>query len=181
MSRSLTLMLCGPHADRTWSPLYHRVDAARDVARQTRTTVLVSGDIYNGRAVRHFSDRLREADVPTVEAFDPGGRTLTDAQAAIRALRDRHDLAGVREILVVTDDWHAERALTMLRGEAAKIVAGRSLAFVDASTPVGPRPPSDVLEGEWRGILDYLAGNSYRPFGEPYGKPSHPTEANRHE
>ena len=177
----ITLMLCGPHASRLWSPLYHRVDAARDVARQTRTTVLVSGDIYNGRAVRHFAERLRVADVPTIEAFDPGGRTLTDAQAAIRAIRDRRDLEAVREILVVTDDWHAGRALTMLRGEATKIVANRPLAFVDASTSVGPRPPSEVLEGERRGILDYLAGKPYRPFGVPYGKPSHPNEANRNE
>lgn len=177
----LTLVLCGPHATRQWSPLYHRVDAARDVARQTRTSVLVSGDIFDGRAVRHFADRLREADVPAIEAFDPGGRTLTDAQAAIRAIRDRRELASVREVLVVTDDWHAERCLTMLRGEHGKIISNRPIAFVDASTSVGPRPPSEVLEGERRGILDYLAGNPYRPFGEPYGKPSHPTEANRHE
>lgn len=172
----ITLMLCGPHAGREWSPLYHRVDAARDVARHAITPVLVAGDIYNGRAVRHFADYLRNADVRSIEAFDPGGRTLTDAQAALRAIRDRSDLAFVREVLVVTDDWHAARALAMLGGEAKQIVANRNLSFVDASTPHGPRPPDEVLAGERRGIVDYLAGNPYRPFGQPYGKPCHPTE-----
>lgn len=177
----LTLMLCGPHADRTWSPLYHRIDHAIAVASNSDTALLISGDAYNGRAVMHFADRAESRVRRVTVAFDSGGRTLTDAQAAIRAIRDRRELAFVREVLVVTDDWHAERALTMLRGEHGKIISNRPISFVDASTPAGPRPPSEVLEGERRGILDYLAGNPYIPFGVPYGKPSHPTEASRHE
>ncbi len=174
----LTLVLCGPHECRSWSPLYHRVDAARDIARQNRTSVLVAGDVYDGRAVRHFAERLRREDVPTIEAFDPGGRTLTDVRAAIRAIRDHRDLASVREVFVVTDDWHAERAMTMLRGERFKLAESRTISFIDASTSAGLCPPSQVLEGERRGILDYLAGNPYRPFGEPYGKPAHPQGEN---
>ena len=181
MSHTLTLVLCGPHATRSWSPLYHRVDHGINVAVESNSPLLISGDAYEGRAVMHFADRAESRVRRVTVAYDSGGRTLTDAQAAIRAIRDHRELASVLEVLVVTDDWHAERCLTILRGEHAKIAANRPISFVDASTPVGPRPPSEVLEGERRGIVDYLAGTPYRPFGAPYGKPFHPTEASRHE
>ena len=176
----LTLMLCGPHETREWSPLYHRVDHAIAIAAQSDSPLLIAGDAYKGRAVMHFADRAESRVRAVMAAYHPGARTLTDAQAALMEIRDCRVLTGVREVHVVTDDWHAERCLTILRRECAKIVADRSIAFVDASTAAGPRPPSEVLEGERRGILDYLAGSPYRPFGEPYGKPSHPTEADRH-
>ena len=177
----LTLMLCGPHERREWSPLYHRVHAARDVAGATRTSVLVCGDSFEGRAARHFAELLDSWGVPATEAFDPGGRTLTDARAGLRAIRDRAEFADVTDLFVVTDDWHAKRALTMLRGERTKILPGRDLAFHDASVDYGPRVAEEILEGERRGILDYLAGRPYRPFGDPFGKPCHPTEERCHE
>ncbi len=178
MSHTLTLVFCGPHADRTWSPLYHRVDHAIRVAAESDTPLLISGDAHGGRAVMHFADRAESRVRSVMVAYDPGGYTQTDAQAAIRALRDRPELAGVREVLVVTDDWHFERCLTMLGGERDRMAPSREIAFRDASTSVGPRPPAMVLEGERRGILDYLAGKPHRSFGEPFGKPNHPVFGN---
>ena len=178
----LTLVFCGPHADRNiWSPLYHRIDHAIAVARDADTPLLIAGDAHQGKSVMHFADRAESHVRSVLGAFHPGARTLTDAQAALSNIRDVREFDRVREVLVVTDAWHVRRALAYLRGECPKIIDNRSMTFLDASTSRGPRPPSEVLEGEQRGILDYDAGNPYRPFGEPYGKPAHPIQENCHE
>ncbi|NBS41203.1 hypothetical protein EBS80_00905 [bacterium] len=180
MNQLVTLMFCGPHHTDAWSPMYHRVAHAASVARETCSPLLIVGDAFNGRAVEHFAEYARQNGIHNViGAFDPGERTLTDAQAGLRTLRDRADLANVTGILVVTDDWHYHRAAHMLVGEARKIVPGRALHVHDRSTDIGPRPPHWVVEGEAKGIADYLSGRPYVPFGGPFGKPRHPLAASR--
>lgn len=171
----LTLMFCGPHRAQTWSPLYHRIDHAVAVALETRSPLVVAGDCFEGAAVRHFAERARLCGVDVVEAYDPGGRTLTDALAALHLIRDRADLQLVSHVLVVTDDWHVDRCRVMLHGEARKLLPGRQITLHDRSTDAGPRPPPHVRAGERKGIEDYLAGRPYQPFGDPFGKPAHPT------
>lgn len=169
---NLTLMLCGPHASRVWSPLYHRIDAAIIVAAETRTPLLVVGDSHGGEAVRHFAERARSRGIADViEAYDPGGRTLTDARAALRMIGEHPALAAVTGLLVVTDDWHFVRAAQMLAGERERLLPNRRLVLHNRSTDAGPRPPPYVKEGERKGVEDYLAGRPYDPFGEPFGKP----------
>jgi len=177
---ALVLHFCGPHRDGSWSPLYHRLEAAVHVAREECAPLLVVGDAYGGRAVEHFVAFARERGIEAVGAFDPGARTLSDVYASLLAIHDRSEFAVVDRVFVVTDDWHVERCLEMLRGERDRFLPGRPVRFLDRSTAVGPRPPAWVLDGERRGIRDYLAGNPYAPFGEPFGKPAHPTGGNTH-
>jgi len=177
MSTTLVVHFCGPHRDNSWSPLHHRIEAAILVAAQERAPILVAGDAYGGRAVAHFVSYARDRGVEAFGAFDPGSRTLTDARAALVAIRDRPEFEAVDRMLVVTDDWHVDRCLCILRGEQDRILPARSLLLLDRSTPNGPRPPAWVLEGERRGIQDYLAGRPYVPFGTPFGKPAPPRES----
>lgn len=174
---TLVLHFCGPHRDRTWSPLYHRLDAALTVAREARSPLLIAGDAFEGRAVAHYAEIARARGVTVFETFDSGARTLTDARAALRVIRDRPELADVDHVLVVTDDWHVDRAMVMLAGERRHVLPERMLRLHNRSTDAGPRPPPQVKLGERRGIEDYLAGRPYNPFGEPFGKPKHPNDS----
>lgn len=173
----LTLMFCGPHHGTVWSPMYHRIDHAVAVARETSSPLIVAGDSFGGRAVDHFVERARAARIEkVVGAYHPGGRTLTDARRAIELLRDEPDFQLVNHVLVVTDDWHVDRCCVMLAGEARAMMAGRQVTWHrNRATDAGPRPPPHVRAGENKGIEDYLAGRPYQPFGDPFGKPAHPT------
>ncbi len=166
----MVLMFCGPHASREWSPLYHRIDAAIEVSLDTGLPLIVAGDDHEGQAVEHFACRAAGRGASVRTAFDPEGRTVTDVRAALAYLRDTSEAAAVDRLLVVTDDWHVRRCLVMLERERERLLPGRHMRLVDRSTSRGPRPPSWVLEGERRGIDDYLADRPYRPFGEPFGK-----------
>lgn len=175
---TLVLMLCGPHREQTWSPMYHRLDAATMVARETASPLIVAGDAFGGRAVLHFAELARGHGIKAYEGFDPGARTLTDVRAALTMIRDRPEFAAVGHVLLVTDDWHATRAMAMLFGERQHLLPDREVRFHNRSTDAGPRPPPWVKEGEVRGVQDYLAGRPYHPFGQPFGKPKHPNDSN---
>lgn len=174
---TLVLMLCGPHREQIWSPTYHRLDAATAVAREVASPLLIAGDAFDGRAVLHFAELARGRGIETHEGFDPGARTLTDVRAALTLIRDRPEFAMVGHVLLVTDDWHAVRAMNMLFGERREILPDRVIRFHNRSTDAGPRPPAWVREGERKGVEDYLAGRPYTPFGQPFGKPKHPNDS----
>lgn len=170
--RSAVVMFCGPHRSNEWSPLYHRIDHAVAVSRETGVPLVVAGDAWDGRALAHFVERARMADAgPVYEAYDPGGYTESDARAVLRLLRDHPDFVAVDRLLVVSDDWHVARCMVMLWGEARTILPRRALVLCDRSTTAGPRPPADRIDDEARGIQDYLAGRPRRPRGTPFGKP----------
>ncbi len=179
LSTDTTLVVCFNGPRRSDGAIqFHRVDAAIVIAQQGYPLLLV-GDANKGEDLAAFVARAQAAGVSMIlSAYHPGGKTLSDARAIIWALEhglgDHETFGRIRDVLMVTDDWHRPRAHTMLVGEL-EVILGPDHPFVVHCHDVidqGERPTPQMLLGEGRGREMYLQRKYGETIEAPAGKPS---------
>ena len=176
--RSVVAMFCGPHDEGEGAPT-RRIDRAIELSVELCSPLLIAGDGNYGMDVDLFVSRAETAHVVYVRAFfQRPPSTLTDARSVVSEIINNPPFLVVRDIHLVTDDWHMVRAAGILEGELQRGMPHRQSPDRPVPTvrrePVttGPRPPEDILHGERQGLLDYLAGRygsrvAHPPFGKP--------------
>lgn len=171
--RSVVVMFCGPHDDGETIPK-RRIDHAIDFARMSGSPLLIAGDANHGQDVSWFTRRALNAELPYVRAFyDRTGSTLTDARSIVQELLNNPPFMSVKDVHLVTDDWHMARAARILKGELRREMIHSRPAIRPVPVTTGPRPPEEILKGERQGLEDYLACRYGRRIAHPpYGKPA---------
>jgi|GEM_PF-2533912 hypothetical protein len=171
--QAAVVMLCGPHKDPTnqeYSPQFHRIDAATEVARQLGIRLFVAGDATGGRDVALFVARARAAGVEAIEVYDAIGNTEGDVCATLRRLLIA-EFAGIRHLVLVTGFAHTIRVFEWFNRMKPQILGTeRPLTF--SFHPVMEQVTEQEMLGEIKGIVDCRLGRERDPYGPPIGKPS---------
>ncbi len=171
--QNFVVMLCGPHEhDHEVSPQFHRIELALHVARRDQSELLICGDARNGLDVALFVEHVGRAGYVATPVFNEVGSTITDVRAALAYIGCHTPRISSGTVRVVTDDWHMERALTMVRGEASQYLDDGQGYVFRPITAVGGVPPARwQLEREAQGIQDYRSGRYAPNKSLSWGKP----------
>lgn len=177
MTQEAVVSICGPHHDPS-CPCYHegtlcfsRPDFAIREALARQAALIFAGDGNEGRDVRRFGVRARDAGVATVcEAVwtrEGASNTQRDIRMALELLRRDPTFADVRIFCLVTDPWHMPRARKMAEAELSQA------PYVLATAEVNPfwQAPLDMLEREHEGLRAFMSGSYSLSEPHPAGKP----------
>lgn len=170
--RSVVAMFCGPHDEGEGAPT-RRIDRAIGLALELCSPLIIAGDGNHSHDVRRFAWQAEQDGVHYVRAlFDARCSTFSDAQSVMGDLLNNPPFMSVRQVHLVTDDWHMARASGILECELQRLLSRPILEVIRCHVTTGPRPPDDVLAGERQGLEDYLGGRyGSRVAHPPYGKP----------
>ncbi len=181
---ALVLVFCGPHeltAPRgVRAPVYNRIDAGIELARNRDVPLVILGDAFEGEDVREFTERATMKGIDPDRVYqgyrNPSNTRLEVARVFSWLLRV-HTFPALRTLYFVTDPWHLPRVLTYAHGEAQRHLSRHSFDLVGHAAhgglPLTPQQLAYEIDRETRGIADYLLGNPHTPRGEPLGKPEH--------
>lgn len=170
--RSVVAMFCGPHDEGDSVPT-RRIDRAIELSLELCSPLLIAGDGNHGQDVQLFVQRAQASGVLYVRRFyDDQACTPADAKSVANELIHNPPFMSVKDVHLVTDDWHMARATTILEGELKREMSHSQPTVHPVRVTTGPRPPEVVLLGERQGLEDYLAGRyGSRIAHPPYGKP----------
>ncbi len=174
MFRAVVVVFCGPHTDEG-GVLFHRIDRAIRVCTGHGVPLLIAGDGNGGRDVELFTRRALEAGVESVIPLGVSiSTTLDDADRVASKLQET-EFVGVRQVCLVTDDWHMPRAVVMLADRLKSVRGKMDVEIICENVSQGPPPPRWVTTfAEQRGLQDFISGRytPARAVHPAWGKPA---------